>query len=255
MNSLSPIFFYKFNITNSFPRINLGIRKYLKKFVRIRTTSFWFVFVKSVLCCERPVLYVTHVPWDKTYNWCTWLLWKHCYHGNKGLFNNSTIWTYFMFVINSSYLIHMLIGIKCITGLLCCYGNTVPDMLLRIIHISILPSYCRNTVTHQNQMLTSRGNSLLRTISSSKISHKSQLSHVNTMNNPLPNFSGQILHTPTVLHIYCTGSGRLPLRALCYDQRSLFHCVFSITFYYILIQELTVRLFLLESHTRLEQHF
>ena len=58
INSLSPIFFYKFNITNSFSRINLRIRKSSKKFVRIHTTSFWFVFAKSVLCCERPVLYV-----------------------------------------------------------------------------------------------------------------------------------------------------------------------------------------------------
>ena len=57
INSLSPIFFYKFNITNSFSRINLRIRKFSKKFVQIRTTSFWFVFAKSVLCCERPVLY------------------------------------------------------------------------------------------------------------------------------------------------------------------------------------------------------
>ena len=56
INSLSPIFFYKFNITNSFSRINLRIRKSSKKFVRIRKTSFWFVFAKSVLCCERPVL-------------------------------------------------------------------------------------------------------------------------------------------------------------------------------------------------------
>ena len=59
MNSLSPIFFYKFNITNSFSRINLEIWKFLKKFVRIRMTSFWFVFAKSVLCCERPVLYMS----------------------------------------------------------------------------------------------------------------------------------------------------------------------------------------------------
>ena len=58
INSLSPIFFYKLNITNSFSRINLQIRKSSKKFVRIRTTSFWFVFAKSVLYCERPVLYV-----------------------------------------------------------------------------------------------------------------------------------------------------------------------------------------------------
>ena len=58
INSRSPIFFYKFNITNSFSRINLRIRKSSKKFVRIRTTSFWFVFAKSVLCCERPVLYI-----------------------------------------------------------------------------------------------------------------------------------------------------------------------------------------------------
>ena len=57
INSLSPIFFYKFNITNSFSRINLRIRKSSKKFVLIRKTSFWFVFAKSVLCCERPVLY------------------------------------------------------------------------------------------------------------------------------------------------------------------------------------------------------
>ena len=57
INSLSPIFFQKFNITNSFSRINLRIRKSSKKFVRIRTTSFWFGFAKSVLCCERPVLY------------------------------------------------------------------------------------------------------------------------------------------------------------------------------------------------------
>ena len=58
INSLSPIFFHKFNITNSFARINLRIRKSSKKFVRIRTTSFWFVFVKSVLCYKRPVLYL-----------------------------------------------------------------------------------------------------------------------------------------------------------------------------------------------------
>ena len=61
INSLSPIFFYKFNIMNSFSRINLRIRKSSKKFVRIRTTSFWFVFAKSVLRCERPVSYVFQV--------------------------------------------------------------------------------------------------------------------------------------------------------------------------------------------------
>ena len=57
LNSLSPIFFYKFNITNSFSQINLQIWKSSKKFVRIRKTSFWFIFVKSVLRCEWPVLY------------------------------------------------------------------------------------------------------------------------------------------------------------------------------------------------------
>ena len=58
MNSLSPIFFYKLNITNSFSQINLRIRNYSKKFVQICMTLFWFHFAKSVLCCERPVLYV-----------------------------------------------------------------------------------------------------------------------------------------------------------------------------------------------------
>ena len=57
INSLSPILFYKFNITNSFSRINLRIRKSSKNFVRIHTTLFWFAFAKSVLCCEQPVLY------------------------------------------------------------------------------------------------------------------------------------------------------------------------------------------------------
>ena len=56
--------------------------------------------------------------------------------------------------ILSSYLMHMFLGTKCITGLPCCYGNTFPDMFLGIIHISILPSYCGNTVIHQNQKLT-----------------------------------------------------------------------------------------------------
>ena len=85
--------------------------------------------------------------------------------------------------ILSSYL--MFIGTKCITGLPFCYGNTVPDVFLRIIPISILPSYCGNTVTNQNQMLTSSGNS----ISSSRISCKRSLSQMNTApNNPLLNF-------------------------------------------------------------------
>ena len=57
-NSLSTIFFYKFNIANSFSRINFRIWKSSKKFVRISTTSFWFLFAKSVLCCEWPVLYL-----------------------------------------------------------------------------------------------------------------------------------------------------------------------------------------------------
>ena len=65
MDSLSQIFFYKFNITNSFSRINLRIRKYSKKFVQIRTTSFWFVFAKSVLCCERPVLYTGYFALER----------------------------------------------------------------------------------------------------------------------------------------------------------------------------------------------
>ena len=76
-------------------------------------------------------------------------MWKHCYHGNKGLFNNSTIWKYFKFIIDAYALWD-----KGVNGLPCCYGNTVPDMFLRIIHISVLLSCCGNTVTHQNQMLT-----------------------------------------------------------------------------------------------------
>ena len=69
--------------------------------------------------------------------------------------------------ILSSYLMHIFLGTKCVTGLPCCYGNTVPDMFLRTMHISILSSYCGNTVTHQNQMSTSGGNSLVKTISGS----------------------------------------------------------------------------------------
>ena len=56
MNSLSRIFFYKFNITKSYSRINLPIHKYSRKFIRIRRTSFRFVFAVSVLCFKRPVL-------------------------------------------------------------------------------------------------------------------------------------------------------------------------------------------------------
>ena len=98
--------------------------------------------------------------------------------------------------ILSSYLMHMFLQTKYITDLPCCYGNTVPDMFLRIIHISILPSYCGTTVTHQNQMLTSSGNSLVRTISSSRISCRTSFSQMNTTtNNPLPNFGDPILHT------------------------------------------------------------
>ena len=59
INSLSPILFYKFNIMN-FSRINLQIWKSSKKFVWIRATSFWFVFAKSVLCCEQPVRMATN---------------------------------------------------------------------------------------------------------------------------------------------------------------------------------------------------
>ena len=40
MNSLSPIFFYKFNITNSFSRINLRIHKSSYEFARLRFGSF-----------------------------------------------------------------------------------------------------------------------------------------------------------------------------------------------------------------------
>ena len=98
--------------------------------------------------------------------------------------------------ILSSYMMHMFLGTKCITGLLCCYGNPVRDMFLRIIHISVLPSYCGKTVAHQNQMLTSGGNSLMRTISSSWISCKRSFSQMNTTtNNLLPSFDGPILHT------------------------------------------------------------
>ena len=50
INSLSPTFFYKFNITNSFSRINLRIRKSSKKFVRI---SHDFVLVRF---CEISVM-------------------------------------------------------------------------------------------------------------------------------------------------------------------------------------------------------
>ena len=56
MNSLSRIFFYKFNIMNSFSRINFPIHKYSKKFIPIHRTLFWFVFAKSMLSCKRPVL-------------------------------------------------------------------------------------------------------------------------------------------------------------------------------------------------------
>ena len=89
----------------------------------------------------------------------------------------------------------LMLGAKCITGLICCYGNTVPDMFLRTIHISFLPSYCGNTVRHQNQMLTSGGNSLVRAISSGRISCKRLFSQMNTTtNNTLPNFGGPVLH-------------------------------------------------------------
>ena len=33
------------------------------------------------------------------------------------------------------------------TSIPCCYVNTVTDMFLRIIHVSILPSYCGNSHT------------------------------------------------------------------------------------------------------------
>ena len=56
MNSLSPIFFYKFIIMNLFHELFVN-SEIFEKFIRIRTTSFWFVFAKSVLCCERPVLW------------------------------------------------------------------------------------------------------------------------------------------------------------------------------------------------------
>ena len=82
--------------------------------------------------------------------------------------------------ILSSYFAHMFLGTKHITGVHCCYGNTVPDMLLRIIHISALSSYCGNTPTCQNQMLTSRGNSPVRTISSISISSKRSFFQMNT---------------------------------------------------------------------------
>ena len=36
------------------------------------------------------------------------------------------------------------------TPIPCCYGNTVPDIFLRIIDVSILPSYCGK----QNHTLT-----------------------------------------------------------------------------------------------------
>ena len=39
--------------------------------------------------------------------------------------------------ILSSCLIHIFLETKCITGLPCCYGNTVPDMFLWIKYISI----------------------------------------------------------------------------------------------------------------------
>ena len=58
----------------------------------------------------------------------------------------------------------MFFGTKYIIGLPCCYENTVHDVFLRLI----LPSYYGNTVTHQNQLLTSggggRGQSLVRNI-------------------------------------------------------------------------------------------
>ena len=37
---------------------------------------------------------------------------------------------------------HIFLGTKCVSGLYCCYGNTVTDMFLSIIHASIF------TVTH-----------------------------------------------------------------------------------------------------------
>ena len=109
-------------------------------------------------------------------------------------------------------------------------------MFLRKINISILPSYCGNTVTHQNQMLTSRGNSLVRTISSSKIAIKVILPDEDTYQQPSAQFctlhcTAYILYTYIVQdleglqHLHYAIALRLP--ALCNDE-TLFHYAFSI---------------------------
>ena len=93
-----------------------------------------------------------------------------------------------------SHLTHMFIGTKCITGLSCCHGKAV--MLLRKRHNSILTSYSGNTVTHQNQVLTSERDSLVRNISINRISYKKSFSQTHTTTtSPLPHFCGQILDT------------------------------------------------------------
>ena len=61
INSLSPTFFHEFNIPNSFSRINLRIQKPYKKFVRICTTSFRFVFAKSVCYVANSLYYMEDV--------------------------------------------------------------------------------------------------------------------------------------------------------------------------------------------------
>ena len=151
--------------------------------------------------------------------------------------------------ILSSYLMHIFLETRCITGLSCYYGNTVPDMFLRIIYISIFPFYCGNTVTHKNLMLTSRGNSLVRAISSSWISCTRSFSQMNTTtNNPLPSFGSPILHTlhciaHVLYRVWRSYGTSQTLAALCNDKWSLFHCAFSIMFY-----DMGHRLFWLQSH-------
>ena len=86
-------------------------------------------------------------------------------------------------------------------------------------------------------MLTSGGNSLVRTISSSRISCERSFFQMSIgIKNPLPNFGGPVLHTlhhtAHILYRVWRGLKALPrpLATLCNNQRSLFHCAFSIMF-------------------------
>ena len=121
---------------------------------------------------------------------CTWLLWKHCYHGNKGLFNYSTIGS-----IASLYLMHMFLG----TNVSLAYNVAMETLFLICFKDNTYFNSTFLILKHSHtskSMLTSGGTSLVRTISSSRISCHRPFFQINTTtNNPLCNFGYLVLHT------------------------------------------------------------